>query len=321
MEKIFILEPRYGLCNQLSCIALGIVLGIMYNRSIYYNGFQLDYKNEEEIIDFSKIIDVDKLKLFIHQKGFHVNILEKINIEQKKKEKNLYYQGNLIISDIKDIYTLLELKENKNVEVLNIKNPISTFIQPTMKSLYEEIKLNINFHSQFLKLATTIKQHFNLENYCCIHLRMEDDAIDFMIRLLKKNNFELINDIYKEVYLNEINKIISLGINNIYICTSLCLYENKNNLFYEIIKKKYNLFDKHDILNEIKFEDINPQLNKREIFGIIDYIIAQDSVYFVGCDWSSFSLALKNYHDSKNKSCNLLNIWKICKNAFQYNNL
>ena len=94
-------------------------------------------------------------------------------------------------------------------------------------------------------------------------------------------------------------------------------YENKNNLFYDIIKKKYNLIDKYDLLNEIYFEDIDPQLNQREIYGILDYIIAQDSLYFVGCDWSSFSISLKNNHKSLNKSYNLLNIWKICENAFQ----
>ena len=317
MDKIFILEPRCGLCNQLSCISFGIILGIMYNRSIYFNGFQLDYKNENETIDFDKIIDIKKLKEFIQQKGFYIHILESLNETQVTKEKKLYFEDTCMISDIKDLYTVLELKQNEEAEVLNIKNPISTYIHKNMKELYEEIKLNIQFHSQFLKLAEKIKDHFQLKNYCCIHLRMEDDAIEFMIQLLKKNNFELINDIYKQVYLSEIKKIVEKGVKKIYICTSLNIYENKNNLFYEIIKKKYNLIDKHDLLNEIHFEDIDPQLNQREIYGIVDYIIAQDSLYFVGCDWSSFSLAIKNYHDSHNKSSNLLKIWKICENAFQ----
>lgn len=316
MDKIFILEPRCGLCNQLSCISFGIILGIMYNRSIYFNGFQLDYKNENETIDFDKIIDIKKLKEFIQQKGFHIHILESLNETQVTKEKKLYYEDTCMISDIKDLYTVLELKQNEEAEVLNIKNPISTYIHKNMKELYEEIKLNIQFHSQFLKLAQTIKDHFQLKNYCCIHLRMEDDAIEFMIQLLKKNNFELINDIYKQVYLSEIKKIVDKKVDKIYICTSLNIYENKNNLFYEIIKKKYNLIDKYDLLNEIQFDCIDPQLNQREIYGILDYIIAQDSLYFVGCDWSSFSLAIKNYHDSQNKSSNLLNIWKICENAF-----
>jgi len=317
MNKIFILEPRCGLCNQLSCISLGIILGIMYNRSIYFNGFQLDYKNEEQIIDFQKIIDIKKIKLFIQQKGFNIEILEKLDEEQIKQEQKLYYEDTCMISDIKDIYTLLEVEQNSNAHVLNIKNPISTYIHDNMKTLYEEIKLNIQFHSQFLILSNKIKEHFQLKDYCCVHLRMEDDAIEFMIRLLNKNNFELINDIYKQVYLSEIKKIVEKRVKKIYICTSLNIYENKNNLFYDIIKKKYNLIDKYDLLNEIYFEDIDPQLNQREIYGILDYIIAQDSLYFVGCDWSSFSLAIKNYHESQNKNYNLLNIWKICENAFQ----
>lgn len=317
MDKIFILEPRCGLCNQLSCIALGVILGIMYNRSIYFNGFQLDYKNEEQIIGFHKIIDIKKLKTFLHQKGFYIDILQDLTDLQKAQEQKLYYEDICMISDIKDLYTYIELDTNSTAQVLNIKNPISTYIHENMKTLYEEIKLNIQFHSQFLELANKIKIHYQLKNYCCIHLRMEDDAIEFMIRLLNKNNFELINDIYKQVYLSEIEKIVEKGVKKIYICTSLNIYENKNNLFYEVIKNKYNLIDKNDLLNEIHFNDIDPQLNQREIYGIVDYIIAQDSLYFVGCDWSSFSLAIKNYHDSHNKSSNLLKIWKICENAFQ----
>ena len=45
-NKIFVLEPRSGLCNQLNCIAIGLILGSIYNRNIYFNGFQVDYSNE-----------------------------------------------------------------------------------------------------------------------------------------------------------------------------------------------------------------------------------------------------------------------------------
>ena len=317
MNKIFILEPRAGLCNQLGCISLGILLGIMYNRDIYFDGFQLDYKNEEQLIDFKKIININALKTFVQKKGFHINILDALTTDNQHKVQNIYSERSSMIRDIKDIYSVLELKENQDAMILNIKNPISTYIHENMKSLYEDIKLNICFNEHFVNIADRIKKHFQLKNYCCIHLRMEDDAIDFMKRLLNKNNFELINDIYKQVYLSEIEKIVEKNVKYIYVCTSLNIYENKNNLFYEIIKKKYNLIDKSDILNKIQFEGIDMALNRRELYGIIDYIIAQDSLYFVGCDWSSFSLAIKNHHDSKNKSSNLLKIWKTCENAFQ----
>ena len=51
-NQIFVLEPRCGLCNQLNCIAMGVVLGVLYNRNIYFHGFQLDYMNENELTNF-----------------------------------------------------------------------------------------------------------------------------------------------------------------------------------------------------------------------------------------------------------------------------
>ena len=56
------------------------------------------------------------------------------------------------------------------------------------------------------------------------------------------------------------------------------------------ILKKYNLMDKNDLLLSIDLENNNYKC--RELYGIIDYLIAKDSSYFVGCDWSSFSILL-----------------------------
>ena len=100
---------------------------------------------------------------------------------------------------------------------------------------------------------------------------------------------------------------------NIYICTSLGIYENYNNVFYQILKKEYNLIDKNDLLNLIEINGVTKGLKKRELYGIIDYIIAQDSSYFIGCDWSSFSITLKYNHMIKNKQNKLLSIWDLCK--------
>ena len=38
-NKIFVLEPRSGLCNQLNCIAIGLVIGLIYERKIYFHKF------------------------------------------------------------------------------------------------------------------------------------------------------------------------------------------------------------------------------------------------------------------------------------------
>ena len=310
-NKIFILEPRAGLCNKINCITIGIVLGILYKRDLYFNGFQIDYMNENILTNFDNIIDVSKLKKIC--KKYNIKILD--NIDFTIDDVPILNTNNEIINDTKDIFSYLSLEDNLNIHILNLKNPISTFIPDEHQELYNNIKLNIKFNQKFYKIAKDIKKQYKLDNYCCVHLRMEDDAIDFIEKKMNKDNVELINDIYKQTYIQELERLFNLDL-NIYVCTSLCMFENKNNLFYKIIKKKYNLIDKNDIIKNYDLNnDLNNEYNQRELYGIVDYIIALDSEYFTGCDWSSFSIAIKNNHMHNNKMYNLLNIWNMCANS------
>ena len=88
---------------------------------------------------------------------------------------------------------------------------------------------------------------------------------------------------------------------------------NINNSFYNEIKLKYNLLDKNDFINNNNINNDNNN-NIRELFAIIDYIIAQDSIYFIGSDWSSFSICLNNYQIANNKASKLIDIWETIKN-------
>jgi hypothetical protein len=312
-KKIYILEPRSGLCNQLSCISIGIVLGHIYNRDIYFNKFQIDYKNENNLIEIDKIINIKHLNKFIKEDlKLKINIHENLNDIDIKQIENIKLIKDLKINEIRDIDMILKLEENMNTNILNIKNPISIHLKDEDYLLNEKIKSNIKFHHQFIENAKKIRNYFKLNHYCCVHIRMEDDAIQFMMSLLKNNDFTKINDIYRNIYLNEIKRLESLNM-NIYICTSLGIYENYNNVFYQILKKEYNLIDKNDLLNLIEINGVTKGLKKRELYGIIDYIIAQDSSYFIGCDWSSFSITLKYNHMIKNKQNKLLSIWDLCK--------
>ena len=307
-KQLFILEPRCGLCNQLNCIAIGIILGILYDRNIYFNGFQLDYMNENILTDFNKIINTNSLKELI--KDYKITIIDNLeNYDININEMPILFTENKLINNIKDIYSYLSSEINCKKNILNIKNPISTFIPDEYIKLFKNILLNIKFEDKFYKISLDIKEKFELDNYCCIHLRMEDDGIEFLEnKLNNKNNKELINDITKQLYIHEIENLYKTGL-KIFVCTSLCICENTNNLFYKIIKKKYNLIDKNDIINNYELDDIS---NKRELYGIIDYIIATQSNYFVGCDWSSFSISIKNNHINNGKTYNLLNIWDTC---------
>jgi hypothetical protein len=300
-KKYLIVNPKNGLCNQLSCISIGIIFGLLTNRDVIFKSFQIDYKDFENVCSFDSIIDISHIQNILNYKRLNIHIYSNSSINGTKIITN----SNQEISNIKDFIPILFLKENINTEYLDIGSPISSNIPNEYKSIQEYINLNIKFTKKYIDIAKTIKNKLGLNYYCCIHLRLENDAINFMKELNPILKEEYINNLYKEKYIEQIKMFNNKT--NIYICTSLGIHENINNDFYKEIKTKYNLIDKNDI---IKITDNNC----REIFGIIDYIIAQESEYFVGCDWSSFSILIYSHHIYNKKNSHLINIWDTLKN-------
>ena len=306
IKKLLIINLKSGLCNQLNCIVKSIILASITNRNIYFNKFQIDYKNLNNLIPFNDVIDLNKLQILSDKYKLNVQILKKIdeniinnikNIDVKDLENDVYYIKNFIKI----------IKENEDIDYLNIEAPISSNIPENYNNIFNNLSINIPFSNKFVEYSNYIKKKFKLDYYLCVHLRLENDAIKHMTNLTKNNNFDEYNNIYKNIYEKELEIIKHWNVRK-YICTSLGIYENINNSYYLDLKKKYNLLDKNDIINEIKFDDENC----RELYGIIDFLIAQDSNYFIGCDWSSFSLLIYNNHTKKNKKAKLLNLWKSC---------
>lgn len=64
--------------------------------------------------------------------------------------------------------------------------------------------------------------------------------------------------------------------------------------------KKYSLVDKNHLINK---DDVNKY---RELYAIIDFIIAKDAEYFIGNDPSSFSHFINNYFKHKNKPSKMI---------------
>ena len=315
MKKYLIISPKNGLCNQLASISIGIILGLIMNRDIIFKSFQIDYKNFENVCSFDSIIDIEHLNNILKNKKLNINIYSNININSTKIITN----SNENISNIKNFIPLLLLNDNINEEYLDIGCPISCNIPNEYKFIQEYININIKFTKHYIDIANNIKKKLGLDYYCTIHLRLENDALNFMKELNPNLTNEYINKIYKEKYLSQI-EMLNKYKTKIYICTSLEINENINNNFYKEIKKKYNLIDKNDIIDKMNLSNDSSSKdniinnNCREIFGIIDYIIAQDSEYFVGCDWSSFSIAIYSSHLNNKKNSYLIDIWNELKN-------
>ena len=269
-DRYLIVRPKYGLCNQLFSISKGIIFGLISDRDVIFNSFQLDYKNDNNTCDFHDVIDIIHLQALLN--SFNINM--KVYSDKSKI-------GNKAMTHEQD----------------NIDNPISSIIPDEYHKLLNEIDLNIKFTDKYIDLSNNIKKKLNLTNYIAIHLRLEDDAINYMKTLGKDV------DGYIKRYINHLNIFKDIKQYKIYICTSLNMNENIYNNFYKNIKGKYNLIDKSNIFEGIDGLNIN---ECREVFGIIDFLIAKGSIYFVGIDWSSFSLYLYNIHRNNGRRCILL---------------
>jgi hypothetical protein len=299
-RKYLIVRPKYGLCNQLYSISKGIIFALISDRDIFFSGFQLDYRDENNLCEFHNIIDVDYLQKILDDNKINIKIYSDLNIKGVK----IITGCNTNISLIKDFIPLLLNNNNNNIKILDIDNPISAIIPDEYNKLYCHIDLNIKFIKKFIDVANKITTKLNLKNYCCIHLRLEDDAVRHMKDLSNKDlDIEVFNNICKKKYLNELDNLKTLNV-KIYICTSLIIDNHFNNDFYLEIKEKYNLIDKNNII------DINAGCDCREIYGIIDFIIAKNSLFFIGTDWSSFSLYLYNIHRNNKKIAKLINVWE-----------
>jgi len=299
-RKYLIVRPKYGLCNQLYSISKGIIFGLISDRDIFFSSFQIDYRNENNLCEFHNIIDIIHLQKILDRYKINIKIFSDMNIIGKK----IITGDDSNISLIKDFVPLLLNENNINEQFLDIDNPISAIIPDEYSKLQYYIDLNIKFIQKFINIADEITNKLNLKNYCCIHLRLEDDAIKHMKDLSNKDfDIEVFNNICKKKYLNELDDLKVLNV-KIYICTSLIIDKHFNNDFYLDIKDKYNLIDKNNIV------DIDSECDCREIYGIIDFIIAKNSLFFIGTDWSSFSLYLYNTHKYNKKGAKMINVWE-----------
>ena len=304
-KNILIIDLTSGLCNQLNTIAKSIILAEIFGRNIYFNSFQIHYNINDNKMDFNKIINVDKLQENINKLNLNVIIHKKLDINPIEI---IQFNSNIQkYTSIEDYISLI--KKQDHIKYLNIESSTLPVIPEKYKTILDSIVLDIHFNDKFINFASRIKETFNLNNYICVHLRMEDDCLNYMAALLNNLSLKEIENIYKDIYTKELEKISKYNV-KIYICSSLCIYENNNNHFYKELKKKYNLIDKNDLLLSINLENNNHKC--RELYGIIDYLIAKDSTYFVGCDWSAFSISLYNNHMFHKKNTTLLNLWQSC---------
>ena len=302
---MFIISPRIGLCNQLQTIVKGILLSIKYNKNIYIDKFQIDLKSYK-LCDINFILDIEQINDFLKKKvKTSIKILNKVD-ENITNNLDSYVLPNIDYTKIPTMsYINDDIELNKNMEIIYLGNIVSLDIYKTFNyeynnysdnNLYYLIMTNIKFKCEFYKIKNFIKEELKLNNFNCVHLRIEDDALSHFSMCYNLS----IEDYNKQILNFYNNNITNLGKNQIYISSGMLDFNNSiNNKYYENIMKNNNLLcDKKNINID------NYYLNNRELIAIIDLLIAYDSENFVGCHISSFSQVIKCYFKLiKNKDC------------------
>jgi len=315
---VFIITPRFGLCNQLLCIANGIVIANKFNRDLIINKFQKNWNGNinENLCTIEDIIDIEKFNILLNNLQIKIKILS--NIDNKIIESSDYIKfvpGN--IHDCKNIINYINIDINITKSRLILGNIVSQeFNDINDVNLKDQIKVQIPFNNLFYQIANNIKKELNLNNnYQSCHLRIEDDAILCFSDILKINTKD-----YNTKLINFYNKNI-LDCNKIYICSGLDLPNNIANSI-SILAKKVDvpIYEKHlnyqyykDLINNNNIlvrNKINNEFisDHRELNAIVDLLIAYDGSYFIGSGVSSFSLFIANYFRLNNKKNILLNI-------------
>ena len=186
---------------------------------------------------------------------------------------------------------------NKDLAVKNLRKiglcTIKNFLKKRKINLIKsQILKNLNKPDKLL-VAKNIKKSLNLINYPTIHLRIEDDAINYFPKCYNLT----INQYNKKLLLYYDNNIKKIK-QNTYICSGILHYDNKINYNYykNLIKNNNLLLDKSNIPIDKYY------LNNRELIAIVDLLIAYDSDQFIGCYVSSFSSCIYNYFKCNNKN-------------------
>jgi hypothetical protein len=316
---MFIITPRGGLCNQLTSIIKGILLGIKYNRNVYIDGFQIDY-NKKELCKIEMILNIDKINNFLMENGINnfkiITTLDEHIINENANAKSIfdgeiYLKYKIADLDYVKVSSLININDyiekNLDKEILCIGNVVSLQIYESfgyawndVNNLYHLLSRNIVFNDVFYKLKTIIKTNLNLTEYVCIHLRIEDDCINYCATTLYNIDVEEYNNKLLLYYDNEI-KNISIPI---YICSGIHNPNNKINFdYYQNLKNNNNLiYDKQNIYIDEYYS------SNRELIAIVDYLIALDGYQFIGNEFSSFSILIHNNYKFNNKDTKIFNI-------------
>lgn len=232
-NNYLLVRPTSGLCNQLICIANGVLLAHITKRNLCIAGFQCDYRHPDTI-PIQNIIDISCFNAAIAQLKLTTKVLTDIGNNRFKKanpsrkyDKIPYMKSQLI--------DFLIAPPNRSVQYLDIGYPFHFDLININKELENqriEVINQIPFKKTWHDIARYIKEQLGLIRYTVVHLRLEDDMLQHLSNDILYRSLDDIDASLKKEYDNEFSTLLN-KYQMIYICTSLCKHDNKNNAYLQ----------------------------------------------------------------------------------------
>ena len=249
------------------------ILSLINNKELLKPKFQIDLESNR-LADIHDILDINKINVFLkdviktHIVILNTNVYSNLD---KYKLPNVDYNKISTMQYIND-----DIELNKHMEIIYLGNIVGLCVYKSFNynwndyssdNLYRFIMKNIKFNQIFYKLKDYIKQELNLTNFNCIHLRIEDDAINYFSSCYKLSHDEYNRDLIN-FYNNHIT-CISQDKKPIYICSSMLKFNNiiNKNYYTTLMKSNILLCDKSKINLDAYY------LNNRELIAIIDLLL------------------------------------------------
>jgi hypothetical protein len=267
MSNVFFLklttETNSGLSNQLLTLVSGILFCIRTKREVLVVDKFLTEINTNNFCSISQVFNLFAINNYLHR--YKLKIIDGFNI------------NSTAFSPIS--WNVIVLAEKFNNEKL------LAFIDEIYRNIYFN-KYLINYAEKFIDEKINKPNEDNIENTIqkinVIHLRTEDDAIEFWS---KQNNIS--NDDFKKHLFTKYIELIKTNIQK--TDTTIILTANLDNEIVNFLRENdYN----------IKFVDkkFKSNQNGRELNAIIDLIISKCcNNVFIGCDGSTYTRLLLRY--------------------------
>ena len=169
------------------------------------------------------------------------------------------------------------------------------------RSIELNIYKNLQFNSDFNQVVSFCLQKYLNGKYSIIHLRLEDDWINFMITY-KNMSFEQYTRQLLDRYYHAMMNLFSPN-DTIYLATHLLKAEYRNNHILNEIRTKYP-----NIVVGITWRDDFPNIIKgREIDALIDFLISSQGDKFIGIYSSTYSRIIGDINRANGKIVEILN--------------